>query len=344
MITALGLVATGVGLTTLMRHPWQLVLLWGLVVGGGTGMTALALGATVVNRWFSRNRGLVMGVLTTSTATGQLIFLPSMATAIERYGWRPAMLTVSLSLLALVPFIAIFVRDHPHDVGLKPYGDETEGIPPPRPRVSPFAQAIGALRSGAQSSDFWLLFASFFICGASTNGLIGTHLIPACVDHGIPEVRAASLLAVMGIFDLVGTTVSGWFSDRWNNRYLLCWYYSLRGLALVFLPYALEGSPVSLGIFAVFYGLDWIATVPPTVRLIADIFGRENVGMMFGWIVAGHQMGAALAAFAAGAMRTSFGNYVSVFIVAGMLCLVAALLVLRIGGSPRRLTVLTETA
>jgi sugar phosphate permease len=331
MMLALALLATGVSLTTLMTAPWQLVLLWGVVVGGGTGMTALALGATVVNRWFSTRRGLVMGMLTASTATGQLLFLPLMASIVERYGWRPAVLGIAAVALVVVPVVGLLMRDHPADVGRVPFGDDGPVRPRARSTANPAGVALRALARGVRSGDFWLLAGGFFICGVSTNGLIGTHLIPACIDHGIPEVRAAGLLAVMGIFDLVGTTASGWLSDRFDSRYLLFWYYGLRGLSLIYLPYAFDLSFYGLPVFAVFYGLDWIATVPPTVRLAANVFGKENVGVIFGWIAAAHQLGAATAAFGAGAIRTATGTYLAAFVIAGALCVLAALMSLAVG-------------
>jgi sugar phosphate permease len=332
---ALLLVAIGISLTTLMTAPWQLVLLWGVVVGAGTGMAALALAATVVNRWFSHRRGLVMGVLTASTATGQLLFLPLMAWVVEAYGWRLAVLGIAAVGLLVLPPVMLFMRNRPSDVGLPPYG-EREVLPPPAaPTVNPAMAALAALGRGLRSRDFWLLSATFFICGCSTNGLIGTHLIPSCIDHGIPEVRAAGLLAAMGVFDLVGTTASGWLSDRFDNRYLLFWYYGLRGLSLIYLPYALDLSFYGLSVFAIFYGLDWIATVPPTVRLAANAFGKEQVGIMFGWIAAAHQLGAATAAYGAGAVRTVTGSYLGAFVGAGGLCILAAILALMVGVSRR---------
>ncbi|HYM29650.1 MAG TPA: MFS transporter [Candidatus Cybelea sp.] len=335
MCISVALVVAGVSATTLMTAEWQLVLLWGVVVGGGTGMTALALSATVVNRWFKTRAGLVMGVLTASTATGQLVFLPLFAALVERYGWRLAVLCIVGVSVLVLPLIGVFMRDRPADLGLKPYGDTSDAVPSAAGSANPVAAALGALFRGVRTRDFWLLFGSFFICGASTNGLIGTHLIPACIDHGIPEVKAAGLLAAMGVFDFIGTTFSGWLTDRFNSRYLLCWYYGLRGLSLMYLPFALDISFWGLSLFAVFYGLDWIATVPPTVRLTANAFGRENVGLTFGWIVAGHQLGAAMAAFGAGVIRTDFGDYFQAFFVAGALCLVAAAIVLAIGrGAP----------
>ena len=330
MASALTVVALGVAATTQITQAWQLVLLWGVVVGGGTGMTALVLGAMVANRWFAERRGLVMGVLTASTATGQLVFLPQMASLVETYGWRIAVLAIAGFGACVAPLVGWLMRDRPSDVGLQPYGASAPE-PAPAPAGNPFVVPLEALWRGMHSRDFWLLFMSFFICGASTNGLIGTHLIAACFDHGIPVESAAWLLAAMGVFDFFGTTLSGWLSDRWSNRWLLFWYYGLRGLSLIYLPYALDISFFGLSLFAVFYGLDWIATVPPTVRLTANIFGKQQVGMMFGWIVAGHQLGAGFASLGAGVLRTELGSYLEAFMISGSLCLVAAVMVLRIG-------------
>ncbi|HEY1432431.1 MAG TPA: MFS transporter [Stellaceae bacterium] len=331
MLAALACIAAGVALTPLMTRSWQLIVLWGVVVGTGSGATALVLGATVVARWFAARRGLVIGILTASTATGQLIFLPALASLAENYGWRMVSLTVAGVALTLVPIVALLMRDRPRDIGLVPYGAADNFQPAPAARGNPATTALLALRDGLRSRDFRLLAGSFFICGASTNGLIGTHLIPACLDHGIAQVTSASLLAAMGLFDLVGTTLSGWLSDRWSNRGLLAWYYGLRGLSLIYLPFAFDLSFYGLSLFAVFYGLDWIATVPPTVRLAAKAFGTERGPIMFGWIAAAHQLGAALAAFAAGALRVTLGTYLEAFLLSGLLCLVAALMVLFIG-------------
>ncbi|BAY24305.1 major facilitator transporter [Calothrix sp. NIES-2100] len=344
MVFALAFIAIGVGLTTFMSASWQLVLLWGIIVGSGSGVIALVLGAVVVNRWFVERRGLVLGMLTASTATGQLVFLPMLASIVERFGWRTATLALAGVAVLVIPAIALFMRDRPVEVGLRAFGDNSETVELIPPKANSITSTLSKLWQGCKSRDFWLLFSSFFICGASTNGLIGTHLIPACIDHGIPEVKAAGLLAIMGIFDFFGTTLSGWLSDRWNNRYLLCWYYGLRGLSLIFLPFSFHFSFYGLSIFAVFYGLDWIATVPPTVRLVANVFGKENVGVMFGWIVAGHQLGAATAAFGAGALRTWQGTYVQAFILSGVLCLIAAVLVLRIGQNPTKSNSLLSSA
>jgi sugar phosphate permease len=329
-IGALALLATGVALATQVTRPWQLVLVWGVVVGTGSGMVALVLGATVVNRWFAARRGLAMGLLTASTATGQLVFLPLLASVIQQHGWRAAAMVMAAAAALAIPLVALLLRERPADVGLPPLG-AAELAPAATGGPNAARLALAALGDGARSRDFWLLTATFFICGASTNGLIGTHLIPAAHDHGIPEVRAASLLALMGIFDLVGTTGAGWLSDRWSSRKLLAWYYGLRGLSLFFLPFALGGSEAGLWIFAVWYGLDWIATVPPTLRLATDAFGAERAPIMFGWIAAGHQVGAALTAFGAGWIRTNLGDYQLAFWSSGALCLLAAALALQVG-------------
>ncbi|HEY4265951.1 MAG TPA: MFS transporter [Micropepsaceae bacterium] len=327
---ALVALAIGVGLTALMRAPWQMMLLWGVLVGSGTGMVAMVLGATVAGRWFARHRGLVLGVLTASSATGQLVFLPLLAAVALHFGWRWVSLTVAGALLILAPLAALLLRDRPSDIGLPRYGEDIVQ-PPVREGQNPARRALGALAQGARTRDFWLLSGSFFICGASTNGLVGTHLIAFCFDHGIPELTAASTLALMGFCDLIGTTASGWLTDRYDSKKLLAWYYGLRGLSLLFLPFAFDFTLYGLSLFAIFYGLDWIATVPPTVRLAGKAFGEENAALMFGWIAASHQVGAAAAAWGAGIVRTETGDYFSAFFFAGLLCLSAAMLVLFIG-------------
>jgi MFS family permease len=334
MIDALAVVAVGSLLTVLMDSPWQLFLLWGIVIGAATGAISVPLAAIVSTRWFVSRRGLVTGLLGASFASGQLVFLPLLAWIVTSAGWRWAAVAVSAAALGLVlPLVALLMRDRPRDIGLRPFG-ASEDDPEPPPLVNPFGAALGGLRLGAHSGTFWLLFGSFFICGATTSGLISTHLIPAAHDHGIGEVTAAGLLALMGVFDIVGTTLSGWLTDRYDSRWLLFWYYGLRGLSLIALPFAFDARGAGLIVFAVFYGLDWVATVPPTVALTAQTFGRENVGIVFGWIFAAHQIGAAVAAFTAGAARTALGDYGSSFVAAGLLCLIASVLVLRIARSP----------
>jgi sugar phosphate permease len=334
MALAAFLMGLGTLATITMKHPWQLIALWGVVVGTGTGIIAIVLGATVVQRWFYAHRGLALGLLTASSATGQLIFLPVLAQLVVGSGWRWAVIVVACVALLIAPITFLIMRDRPQDKGLKPLGlPDTETIPTPS-AGNPFVAAISALRMASRSREFWILAGSFFICGASTNGLIGTHLIPACMDHGIPEVRAAGLLAMMGIFDLVGTTASGWLSDRYDSRILLMTYYGFRGLALLYLPYGFISEGHGLSLFAVFYGLDWIATVPPTVALTRQAFGAEKAGLVFGWIMAAHQVGAAVAASFAGFIRTTEGNYDHAFILAGVLCVICAVGVLFAGKRP----------
>jgi MFS family permease len=338
-LTALLTVVSALVLSLGMNQVWQLILLWGVVVGIGTGMTALVLSATIATRWFNARRGLVVGILTASVATGQLVFLPLLASLTDRMGWRTA-LGLMCVMLGIAAFAVLMVmRDRPSDVGLRPFGDDgKQPLPAPPPNNTPIlAAALGTLRDASKSRVFWILFATFFICGASTNGLVQVHLIPMCLDYGIPQVQAAGLLAAMGIFDFFGTIVSGWLSDRYDNRYLLTWYYGLRGLSLVFLPFT-SFSFYGLSLFAMFYGLDWIATVPPTVRLTAQRFGPERANLVFGWIFAGHQLGAATAAFGAGLSRTVLASYLPAFFIAGALCIIASLLALAISRAPKPVT------
>lgn len=329
-VGALITVASGALLTTVMNAPWQLYLLWGVVVGLGTGCMASVLAATVAGRWFVQRRGLVLGALTAAGATGQLLFLPGLGWLAQNTGWRNAAIAVAAGALVVVPVVGVFLRNRPSDVGLIAYG-ATEADAAPVSPGSPIANAFRGLGVGVRSRDFWLLAGSFFICGASTNGLIGTHLIPASIDHGMAEVAAASLLAVIGVFDVVGTLASGYLTDRFDSRWLLFAYYGLRGLSLLLLPYAFGSPRFGLILFIVFYGLDWVATVPPTVQLARRAFGQQNFAIVYGWIFAAHQLGAASIAFAAGAVRTFFGDYQLAFMSSGLLCLVAAGLVLRIG-------------
>src|SRR3954464_6754721 len=330
-LLALLIVASGLVASLAMTQVWQLMLLWGVGIGLGTGMTALVRGATIAARWFAARRGLVVGILTASVATGQLLFLPLLASLTERLGWRIALSLICVMLAVAALAVLMIMRDRPGDLGLRPFGDDgTQPLPAPAPTTAPImAAALGALRDAAKTRVFWILFATFFICGASTNGLVQVHLIPMCLDFGIPQVQAAGLLAAMGVFDFVGTIVSGWLSDRYDNRYLLFWYYGLRGLSLLALPFT-DFSFYGLSLFALFYGLDWIATVPPAVRLTAQKFGPERANLVFGWIFAGHQLGAGAAAFGAGLSRTELATYVPAFFIAGALCIVASLLVITV--------------
>jgi sugar phosphate permease len=329
MLAALTTLAVAVGVSTLMTQAWHLVALWGVMVGLGSGAMALVLGATVATRWFVKRRGLVTGLFAASVATGQLIFLPLQASIVEATGWRTAVLLVGVVAISVAVLVGLFMRDDPRHIGLEPYGGVDSTVPAAGPVTgNPFALAVKTFADSARVKDFWLLAGSFAVCGATTVGLISVHLIPASVEHGLPEVTAAGMLAAMGVFDLFGTTVSGWLSDRVDPRKLLVWYYTLRGIALLFLPSAYALGVPALAAFVVFYGLDWVATVPPTVRLVADKFGKERVGPVFGWVFAAHQFGGSVAAFTAGALHTWQGDYLVAFMSAGLLCLVATGLVL----------------
>ncbi|HWE74997.1 MAG TPA: MFS transporter [Stellaceae bacterium] len=342
VLLALTVIATSVALSSQMTQTWQLILTWGLGVGLGSGVTALVLGATIVNRWFSKSQGLVMGFITASTATGNLVFLPFLASIAQHHGWQPVVWITAGAVAVMIPIVALLLPETPASVGLHAYGASIDSPVPTTARGNPITVALNVLGTASKSAGFWLLFASFFVCGASTNGLIGTHLISYCIDHGLPEVTGASLLAAMGVFDLFGTTISGWLSDRYDSRWLLFWYYGLRGLSLIYLPYS-GFSLYGLSFFAVFYGLDWIATVPPTLRLTRELFGKENAPIVFGWLLAGHQLGAGAIAFEAGAVRSVLGDYYIPVLLSGGLCIVAALLVLRIGRGTARDGLATAT-
>jgi len=333
---ALALIAGGMALATTATQLWQLFIAWGLMLGVGSGLTALVLAAMVANRWFSARRGLVIGILTASSATGQLAFLPVAAWLIEHMGWRVAVLPVLCACALLAVLVLAFMRNRPADVGLAAFGEVPAAVPvaPPAPAApltlrGPFV----ILRDALHNQTFWVLAGTFFICGLSTNGLIQTHFIALCGDFGMGPVPAASALAMMGAFDFVGTILSGWLSDRYDSRKLLCWYYALRGLSLFWLPHS-TFTLYGLSVFAMFYGLDWIATVPPTVRLAGSAFGRERAPMVFGWIFAAHQIGAATAAFGAGLSRTLLLTYTPALYVAGGACLVVALLALAARRTP----------
>lgn len=324
---SLALVALGSGLTLVMTEAWQLWLLWGFAVGIGTGALALVFGAIVANRWFVRHRGLVVGVFSAASSTGQLVFLPAIAHLADGPGWRWAAGLVTAFALLLVPLVLLLMRDQPADAGTTPYGAPADWTPPPPVTASrgSAALALRTLREASRSRTFWILVATFWICGWSTNGLIGTHFIPAAHDHGMAETTSASLLALIGIFDIVGTIASGWLTDRVDPRTLLLVYYFLRGLSLLWV-HLLLGPEVhaSLFLFVVFYGLDWVATVPPTVALCRQHFGIERSGVVFGWVFASHMVGAGVAASFAGWIRQGTGDYFVAWITAGVLCLLAA--------------------
>ena len=336
MVTAACFISIAMALAPTVTQLWQLFLLWGLVLGCGTGLTALVLGAIVANRWFTTNRGLVVGLFAASTATGQLLFLPAAAWIIEHLGWRYAVLPVVFACACVGLLAIMFMRDHPQDVGLRAFGEPEGQSEEPSPVKVPlnFWGPFTLLAEVSRNKVFWILAGSFFICGLSTNGLLQTHFISLCADNGLEAVPAASVLALMGAFDLVGTTLSGYLSDRYDNRKLLFWYYGLRGLSLFWLPFS-TFSLYGLSVFAMFYGLDWIATVPPTVKLAAQTFGKERAGAIFGWVFAAHQLGAATAAYGAGLTRTLMLTYNPALFAAGLACIVAAVLVVQIKRHPQ---------
>lgn len=334
LLASLVIMSGSTALSLLMTEPWHLFLTWGVFSGIGSGAVATVLGATIVNRWFKTNRGLVMGLMSASSATGLLVFLPLLASLAQSGGWQPVAIAVAIATACLLPLVWLLVPERPASIGMVRYGADANDVPP----VSPASQGnflvhtLNTLRRAAGTRVFWYLFATFFICGFTTNGLVGTHLISFCGDMGIGEVQAAGLLSLMGIFDLIGTTLSGWLTDRFDPRKLLGVYYGIRGLSLIYLPYS-GFSATSLIIFAVLYGLDWIATVPPTLRLANEAFGDRSGPIVFGWIVAGHQVGAATAAAFGGTMRELQGNYELAFLIAGMTAIVAACLSLLINTS-----------
>jgi len=332
--TALVFIVAGLALATQMTALWQLWLTWGLMLGLSTGVTANVLGATVASRWFTKRRGLVVGLLSASSATGQLLFLPVAAWLSEHIGWRQAMVPAAALCLVCLVLVVLFMRDHPGDVDLASYGED-EVVAPPVRRAGGNALALSfsALAMASRNRTFWILAGTFFVCGLSTNGLVQNHFIPLCHDFGMDAVSASGVLALMGACDFVGTIVSGWLSDRYDNRWLLSWYYGLRGLSLLVLPYS-DFSFFGLSLFAVFYGLDWIATVPPTVKLAGQTFGREQGPLVFGWVFTAHQLGAATAAVGAGATRDMLMSYLPAFAFAGMACLLAAIAVLTVRKRP----------
>jgi sugar phosphate permease len=336
VVFALALVAAGLTLAARMTALWQLFLLWGLVLGLGSGLTALVLGATVANRWFERRRGLVLGMLTASSATGQLVFLPLAAALIEHHGWRTALAPVIIGCFAIAGLGWCFLRERPRDLGLAPFGATVSALDAAAPVWRPrFSEPLAVLVRVSQNPIFWVLFGTFFVCGLSTSGLIQTHFISLCGDYGLAAVPAASVLAVIGAFDFIGTILSGWLSDRFDNRKLLFWYYGLRGLSLMWLPHS-DFTLYGLSLFAMFYGLDWVATVPPTVKLASATLDKQRGAMIFGWIFAGHQLGGAAAAYGAGLTRTVMLSYDPALYAAGAACLLAAAAVFLIKGPDER--------
>ena len=337
LASALALMSLSTLLSAFMTQPWQLIATWGVMSGVASGGVAMVLAATVVNRWFVTRRGLMTGLLSASTATGALVFLPAFAALAQAGGWKTVVLIIAACSGVMAPLAWLLMPERPQDAGLRPWGSSATAPPAAEPvRANPIGAAFTALAEAARKPDFWFLAGGFFVCGFTTNGLVGTHLISFCGDQGLPEVQAAGLMAMMGVFDLIGTTASGWLTDRFDPRKLLFVYYGLRGISLMVLPFT-DFSLYSLSIFAVFYGLDWIATVPPTIRLANQSFGEARAPIVFGWIFTTHQLGAASAAFMAGALRSSQGSYLQAFVIAGATGLLAAgfsLMVGRFGPRP----------
>ena len=332
VMTALTTVGIGAYSTIFMTKPWHLIGLWGVVVGVGTGSMALVFAATIANRWFMKSRGLVIGALTAATATGQLIFLPGLSALANNVGWKAVSITVACGAFVMVPLIFVFLKERPSSAGVTPYGAPEGWIEPELVKTNAGRLAIQTLKEASKVRDFWFLIGSFFVCGLSTSGLIGTHFIPAAHDHGMGEVTAASLLALVGVFDVVGTIFSGWLTDRYDPRKLLFVYYFFRGLSLFLLPSILFATvhPSTL-VFVIFYGLDWVATVPPTVRLCRQVLGPERATVVYGWVFAAHQIGGSAAAFGAALLHTKFGDYASAFYLSGLMCVFTSYFVLRIG-------------
>jgi len=331
---ALVLIAAGSALTVLVTQSWQILLTWGLLIGLGTGSMALVFAATIANTWFVKSRGLVIGILTAGSAAGQLVFLPFIAALAQDPGWRQASLLIAAGALAVVPLVLKFLKNSPADAGVLPYGAEAEPGSPPEPDAAAAGakepqrnaavRALQVLKRASKVRTFWALVAGFAICGATTNGLIGTHFIPSAHDHGMAPTTAAGLLAVVGIFDIVGTIASGWLTDRFNPRILLAVYYQFRGIGLLVLPLLLSATvQPSMIVFVVIYGLDWVATVPPTAAICRQVFGADG-SVVFGWVFAAHQLGAAAAALAAGAIRDATGQYTYAWFGAAAMCTIAA--------------------
>ena len=331
VLSALILVSGGAFSTMYINSPGQLIASWGVVVGVGTGSMALVFGGTIANRWFVKNRGLVIGIFTAASATGQLVFLPGLAFLADNKGWKTVSFSVLVACAVMLPLVFIFLRESPASVGKLPYGADENWQAPVKSEISAGKLAILTLKQASAKKDFWYLFFSFFVCGLSTSGLIGTHLIPAAHDHGMPETVAASLLALIGVFDLIGTIASGYLTDRIDPRKLLFFYYFLRGLSLFLLPIILFQTvhPSTL-VFVIFYGLDWVATVPPTIMLCRTILGPDRGMVVYGWVFVAHQIGASIAALGAAILRVKLGDYALAFYISGAFCILSAVLVLRI--------------
>jgi len=331
VMSALALVSLSATSTVFMTQPWHLWALWGIGVGVGAGSMALVFAATIANRWFVARKGIVVGALTAATASGQLIFLPLLSHFALTYGWKSVSLTVGGAAALIIPFIFLFLKEKPELLGMTPYGAPSDWQPPAPNELSAGRIAIDTLRVSSKSRDFWILFGTFLVCGLSTNGLIGTHFIPAAHDHGMVETVAAGLLALVGVFDVIGTIFSGYLTDRMDPRKLLFFYYGLRGLSLFLLPSILFSTmhPSTL-VFIIFYGLDWVATVPPTLMLCRMVMGNQRSAVVYGWVFVGHQIGASIAALGAAVLRVKLGDYALAFYISGAMCLVASLAVLQI--------------
>jgi len=331
VMSALTVVAISSTSTIFMTQPWHLWALWGVGVGVGTGSMALVFAATIANRWFVARKGIVIGALTAATASGQLVFLPMLSYFAINYGWKSVSLTVGTAAALVIPFIYFFLKEKPELLGMTPYGAPSDWQPPAPNELSAGRIAIDTLKVASKSRDFWILFGTFLVCGLSTNGLIGTHFIPAAHDHGMAETVAASLLALIGLFDVIGTLFSGYLTDRMDPRKLLFFYYGLRGLSLFLLPSILFSTmhPSTL-VFIIFYGLDWVATVPPTLMLCRMVMGNQRSAVVYGWVFVGHQIGASIAALGAAVLRVKLGDYAVAFYISATMCLVASLAVLQI--------------
>ncbi|CAN2211992.1 AraJ Arabinose efflux permease [Candidatus Nanopelagicaceae bacterium] len=331
VMSALALVSLSATSTIFMTQPWHLWALWGIGVGVGAGSMALVFAATIANRWFIARKGIVVGALTAATASGQLVFLPMLSHFAINYGWKSVSLTVGGAAALIIPFIFFFLKEKPELMGMTPYGAPDDWQPPAPNELSAGRIAIDTLKVSSKSKDFWILFGTFLVCGLSTNGLIGTHFIPAAHDHGMGETVAAGLLALVGVFDVIGTIFSGWLTDRMDPRRLLFFYYGLRGLSLFLLPSILFSTmhPSTL-VFIIFYGLDWVATVPPTLMLCRIVMGNQRSAVVYGWVFVGHQIGASIAAIGAAVLRVKLGDYAVAFYISATMCLVAAFAVLQI--------------
>lgn len=331
VMTALTFVSLSAASTIFMTQPWHLWLLWGVCVGVGTGSMALVFAATIANRWFVARKGIVVGALTAAGATGQLVFLPLLSKFATDIGWKSVSITIAVASILVVPLIYLFLKESPQAIAITPYGAPDEWQATPKSDLSAGRLAIDTVHQSIKDKNFRILFFTFFVCGLSTNGLIGTHFIPAAHDHGMAEPIAASLLALVGIFDVIGTLFSGYLTDKYDPRKLLFFYYGLRGLSLFLLPSILFSSvhPSTL-VFVIFYGLDWVATVPPTIMLCRIVLGPSRATVVYGWVFVGHQIGASVAAIGAAILRVNFGDYAIAFYISAAMCLVASYLVLEI--------------